>query len=78
MKLYKYEYKSLENGMIPSIGAHSRDLACWALLQVFASWGYKPSEIVHHGWGFWTRGGVFLGHIVPQVANVGESVYTDK
>lgn len=76
--MYKFEYQSSENGMIPSMQAHKRDVAVYCLMNIFFSWGYKYSDIVHHGWGFWTRGGVFLGRIVPCVASAYESEYTKQ
>lgn len=76
--MYKFEYQSSENGMVPSMQAHKRDIAVYYLMQVFISWGYKHSDIIHHGWRFWTRGGVFLGRIVPCVATDSENEYTTQ
>lgn len=72
--MYRYEYQSSECGMVSSYGVHTREIAVYHLLQLFISNGYKLSEIVHHGRGFWTRNGVFLGHIVASELERGYTV----
>ena len=67
--MYTFEYP-LGRGIGRSVLAYPRDECIKLLLRVLG----KP-ECVNFGNGFWTRTGVYVGCIIPQVANSGENDY---
>lgn len=59
--MFYFVYPTLDGGYIMSAVAYEKQECIERLLYCLGM-----PDVAQHGWGFWTRGGVYVGRIIPM------------